>query len=106
MAKRRNNYKFTEKSQSIKGILSLAVSVILVILYVIFIYLSYKGAGTLSTYYGSVGVMAMLLSLVALVMAIVSLFEEDTFKLFPRIAAGTSLLAVVCWVGTYVMGLL
>ena len=104
MRRRRNNYKFTEKSQSKRGIISFAIAVILVLLYVFFVFLSFQAAGTLSTYYGSVGVLAMLASVVTFVFSITSLFEEDTFKLFPRLAFVTSFLAVVCWLGTYVIG--
>lgn len=104
MRRRRNSYKFTEKTHSKKGIISLSIAAVVVLLYIIFVFLSFKGAGTLSAYYGSVGVLAMLTSVVALVISIMSFFEEDSFKIFPRLGFITSLLAVVCWVGTYVMG--
>ncbi len=104
MRRRPNSYKFTEKSQSKKGIISFSVAAVLVLLYLIFVFLSFKEAGNLSTYYGSVGVLAMIFSIVTLIVSITSLLEEDTFKLFPRMAIGTSILAVFLWVGTYVMG--
>jgi hypothetical protein len=37
-------------------------------------------------------------------MSIAGLVEEDSFKLFPRLALGTSILAVLLWGGTYVLG--
>lgn len=104
MRRRRNNYKFTEKAHSKRGIISFSISAVAVLLYLIFVYLSFKGAGTLSMYFGSVGVFAMLLSVIAFVISVLSLFEEDTFKIFPRLGFGTSILAALCWVGTYIIG--
>ena len=106
MRRRRNNYKFTEKTHSKRGIFSFSASVIVLLLYLIFVYLSFKGAGTLSMYYGSVGVLAMLIAVVTLIVSIMSLFEEDTFKIFPRLGFATSIIAVVCWAGTYLYGLM
>jgi hypothetical protein len=57
-------------------------------------------------YYGSAGVLAMLASLVNLGFSIRSLFEEDSFQLFPRMSLAASLLAVLCWVSTYTFGFL
>ena len=102
--KRRKSYKFTEKSQSTKGIISFGIAVVSMILYLVFVFLSFKKAGNLSAYYGSVGVLAMLLSVVTLIVSIASLREEDTFKLFSRLGIGVSILAVLLWGGTYVMG--
>ncbi len=104
MRRKRNSYKFTEKTHSKRGIISLALSGVEVLLYLIFVYLAFRGAGNLSAYYGSVGVLAMLVSLVALVIAIMSLFEEDSFQIFPRLGFATSVIAAVCWLGTYING--
>ena len=104
MRRRRKNYKFTEKTPSIKGLVTFVVAAVLVLLYLVFVYLSFYQAGKLSVYYGSVGVLAMIFSVVTFIVSVTSLFEEDTFKLFPRLAIGTSILAVLLWGGTYVMG--
>ena len=101
---RRKNYKFTEKSQSVKGIISFGIAVVCVLLYLVFVYLSFRNAGNLSAYYGSIGVLAMFFSVVALIASVTSLREEDTFKLFSRLGIGISILAVLLWGGTYVMG--
>lgn len=104
MGRRRRSYKFTEKAHSKRAIAAFAVACILLILYFVFVYLAYRGNGGLSTYYGSVGVMAMLLSVVSFVVSITSFKEEDSFRLFPRLALLTSALSSICWVGTYVIG--
>ena len=104
--RRRNSYKFTEKTHSKQAIISLGIAGCSLFMYLIFIYLSYKVGGTLSAYYGSFGVLAMIAGVVALVLSITSLKEEDSFTLFPKLALATSILSTLCWVGTYISGFL
>jgi hypothetical protein len=77
---------------------------LLLVWYLVFVDLSFRQDGTLSAYYGSAGVMAMLLSAVVLVIAAGSLKEEDSFRLFPRAGMLLSVLALICWIGTYALG--
>lgn len=107
MAKRkRNSYKFTEKTHSKRAMLSLGVAGVSLLMYLCFIYLSYRAGGELSPYYGSFGFLAMIVAVVALGMSLPTLKEEDSFMLFPRLAFGTSVLTSLCWIGTYVLGFL
>lgn len=66
----------------------------------------FSGGGSLSAYYGSAGVVAMIATFVVLVIAAKSLREEDSFQLFPRLGLGLTLLDMVCWIGTYIWGFL
>ncbi len=102
--RRHSSYKFTEKTHSKKGIVATGLGTALLVIYIVFLRLAFLADGKLSMYYGSVGVMAMLVSVVAAVIAIGSLREEDSFKLFPRLGLGLSILSMGCWIGTYVMG--
>lgn len=104
--KRRSSYKFTEKTHSKRAIVSAAMAGVSLIMYFVFIYLSYSVGGALSAYYGAFGFMAMMIAMVALVLSIPTLKEEDSFVLFPRVALGTSVLATVLWLGTYIQGFL
>lgn len=106
MRKRRYGYKFTEKKHSKCGIASFVLAIMLLLLFFVFVYWSYKSNGNLSLYYGSIGVMAMLVSFISFVMSLFSLKEEDVFLIFPKLGAGTSMLALFCWLGTYIMGFL
>lgn len=76
----------------------------LLAVYVAFVYLAFGGNGSLSAYYGSAGVFAMLVSFVAMALAAAGMREENSFQLFPRIGLLLSLLAAACWVGTYALG--
>lgn len=102
--RRKRGYKFTEKTQSKRGILALSLSLgsIVVLIYVVMN--SFRKGGAGSMYLGSAGVASMLVSLVSLVLAIMSLREEESFKLFPYLATVCSFLAAATWIAIYVMG--
>ena len=104
MARRRNSYKFTEKTHSKQAMISAGIASVSLLMYLVFIYLSYKVGGTLSAYYGSFGMLAMIAAIVALLMSIMTLTEEDSFTLFPKISLATSILSTLCWVSTYISG--
>lgn len=104
--RRRNRYKFTEKTHSKKGIAAFAAALVILALYIGFLTLAFYGNGNLSAYYGSAGVLAMLGAVATVVLSIQSMREEDSFQLFPRLSLIVSILASVCWIGTYIMGFL
>ena len=104
--RRRRGYKFTEKKHSRQGILATILATGLLVWYLIFLNLSFQASGSLSAYYGSAGVVAMLATFVVFIVAIKSLKEEDSFQLFPRMGVVLALLSMVCWIGTYVWGII
>ena len=102
--RRRGSYKFTEKTHSKRGMAATVLAVLLLVWYLVFVILAFRSNGGLSAYFGSAGVLAVLLSIVVLVVAVGSLKEEDSFKLFPRLSSFLAVLGLVCWGGTYVLG--
>lgn len=104
--RRRSNYKFTEKTQSKRGIAGFitAAASIGILVYVVWNSFSHEGAG--SMYLGSAGVASMILSIVAVVLAVTSLREENSFKLFPLLATVCSGLVLAAWIGLYIMGMM
>ena len=104
--RRRNSYKFTEKTHSKRAMVSFGIAGCTLFMYLIFIYLSYKVGGNLSAYYGSFGFLAMIGAVAALVVSLPTLKEENSFALFPRLALATSVLSTLCWIGTYISGFL
>jgi len=104
LRRKHRSYKFTEKTHSKKAIVSVGLSAVSELIYLIFVFLSYKGAGRLSAYFGGFGVLAMIISVAALIMAITTLKEEDSFPLYPMVAMIMSVVATLCWVGTYIIG--
>lgn len=104
--RRRRDYKFTEKKQSKRGIAALILALLSLAVFAAVIVNSYWNRGNGSMYLGSAGVASMLLGLVALVLAIKSLREENSFKLFPYAATVSSFLAAGVWITLYVAGAL
>lgn len=102
--RRQRGYKFTEKTHSRRGIAATVLAALLLGMFFVFLYLAFAGQGNLSMYYASAGVFAMILSCVGILLAAMSLREEDSFQLFPRLGLVLSLLDAFCWIGTYVMG--
>ncbi len=104
--RRRNRYKFTEKKHSVKGIVALLIAAITEIVYLVFIFNAFKSDGQLSMYYGSAGVFMLGIAILSLVLAFQSMFEEDSFRTFPRIALLISTLCVFSWSGTFIIGIM
>lgn len=103
--KKRGNYKFTEKTQSKRGIAGFAIAAVSIgiLSYVVWNSFSHEGAG--SMYLGSAGVTSMLLSVVAVVVSVMSLGEEDSFKLFPYLGTFCSGMVLAAWIALYVIGI-
>lgn len=100
----RRTYKFTEKKQSKRGMFGLALAVLSLGILAVVIWNSFVQGGNGSMYLGSAGVASMLLAIVSLVVSIMSLGEENSFKLFPYLATVASFLATGIWVALYVIG--
>lgn len=106
VGRRRNYFKFTEKTHSKKGIAAFILSALLLVVYGLVIGLAYRYDGGLSMYYGSIGICALIISFVSVVLAVQSLGEENSFQFFPRLAVFFSVITLVSWGGTYVLGFL
>ena len=104
--RKRNRYKFTEKKQSKRGIAALVVAILIEIVYIVFLNAAFRGDGNLSMYYGSAGILMLGISLADFGFAIRSLFDEESFMTFPRLAVFFALIAVLSWVGHMLSALL
>lgn len=100
----RSGYKFTDKTQSKRGILAFVLAAISIIVLVLVIVASFQSRGDGTMYLGSAGVSSMLLSVVAFVVAIMSLGEENSYKFFPYLSTVLSFLVMGIWVALYVVG--
>ena len=97
--RRKYGYKFTEKTQSKKGIAAFFLAVLSIAIFIYVIVNSFHRGG-------SAGVSSMLVALVAVVLAVMSLREEESFKLFPYMSTVLSFLAAGVWIAIYVIGFL
>ena len=103
--RKRGNYKFTEKTQSKRGIAGFVIAAVSIGIFIYVVWNSYSKEGSGSMYLGSAGVTSMILSIVAVVLSVMSLREEDSFKLFPYLGTISSVLALLTWIALYIMGI-
>lgn len=101
---RKRTYKFTEKTQSPRGIAAFLLALVSLAVFVLVVFDSYRNRGAGSMYLGSAGVSSLLVGLLAFVLAIKSLGEENSFKLFPYLATVFSFLAAGIWIALYAVG--
>lgn len=102
---RRKRFKFTERHHSTKGMIVCLFSTAILVGYGVVLVQAFHSDGTLSMYYGSAGLALLALAVLMLILAIQSMLEENSYQLFPRLALVLSLIAIICWAGTYVLGL-
>ncbi len=103
--KGKRNYKFTRKKQSKRGISAFLLSLLSAVSFAVVIFLSFREDGKGSMYLGSAGVTSMVFSILALILAVISLREENSFKLFPYLATVSSFLTTGMWIVLYVAGM-
>lgn len=103
--RRRGSYKFTEKKQSKRGITALALASVSLIVLVFVVANSFRNRGNGSMYLGSAGVASMIVGVIAFVLAVKSLREENSFKIFPYLATVTSFLVAGIWIVLYTVGI-
>lgn len=102
--RRRSGYKFTEKTQSKKGIFALLLALVSIAIFVVVTMNSFQHRGEGSMYLGSAGVTSMLIGIISFVLALGSLREENSYKLFPYLATICSFLITGVWIALYVIG--
>lgn len=102
--KKRTSYKFTEKTHSKRGIRSFGMALVSIIIGISVVIISYRSAGNASAYVGSAGLFSLVLSFVALVMAIKSLKEEESYKMFPILGTVFSAVTFLSWLAIYAFG--
>lgn len=82
----------------------LATALTSMVIFVTVVVNSFRNGGSGSMYLGSAGVFSLLLAFAALILAIGSLREENSFKLFPYLATFFSFLTTGVWVVLYTLG--
>lgn len=80
--RRKYGYKFTEKTQSKKGIVAFFLAVLSIAIFIYVIVNSFHHGGNGSMYLGSAGVSSMLVALVAVVLAVMSLGRRSLLSCF------------------------
>lgn len=105
MAKRKKRgYKFTVKKQSKLAIATLCTAAISIIIWVLFIVESFRTKGTVSVYYGSMGMLALFGTTGSFIASLISLKDEKTYKLLPIITSIVNGIILLLWGVLYFIG--
>lgn len=91
----RPGYKFTNKKNPEKGIMSSALGAISVVSTALALYFTYLAEGVAKAQYGSVVCLALLFSVVGLVLGIMSYLERDIYKFFPVLGIVLNIIGII-----------
>ena len=100
------NYKFTGRTHSKKGIVGLLASLCSSGAAAGLILNSFFQGETASIYMAMGGFGAMIVAVVGFGLAVDGLRQEIHYRLFPALALVFSVLALLSWIGIYVLGVL
>lgn len=98
-------YKFTEKTQSKRGIAALIMALLSLLSFGIMALNAFRLDGNLSIYIACYGILAWILAIVAVILAVRSLKEEETFRTIPYAATGLSIITALIWSAVYIGGI-
>lgn len=100
-----HNYKFTEKTHSIRGIIAIVLAAVSLLACGWMLWYSYSSRGNAGIYVGSAGIFGFFVAVVSVIMAISSIREPETFRIIPYVSLGVSLAAAVVWILLYIGGI-
>lgn len=78
-----SNYKFTKKKHPTLGIMSTILGVISLASVILAIYIPYVNRIAISPTYGMTCLLGLVMASVGLVLAIICIYQKDTYSLFP-----------------------
>lgn len=102
---KKKSYKFTNKKQSVRGIISTVYLVVALGLIVYAVVLSFKAKGNGGVAVGALGMEALLVSVAGIAMGVYGFKEEEVFLRFPWIGTVGNTLVCLFLLGTVLVGI-
>lgn len=78
----RKNYKFTNKRNTKRGIMSTVYGVLSLVSLIVVVYLAYAAGGVAPVNYGITGVLVTIFAIIGVILAVLSLNEGESYKFF------------------------
>lgn len=94
---KRREYRFTSKSHSKTGIMSVVCGALSVTGFVIALIKVINDGGQAAERMGAAGFVSFVFCFAGLSLGILALMEKDRFELFPRLGFALSILSAICW---------
>lgn len=100
-----NKYKFSDKSQTLGGTISVVMGGFAMASLIYGVYLSFKAAGNAGLKVGSLGLLSLMLSVIGTVIGLMSFKEDDKFYTLSRIGSLFCGILTVFMVAVFLMGI-
>lgn len=100
-----HNYKFTEKTHSVSGMMAIALAVLSLIACGVMVWYSFSHRGNAGLYIGSAGIFGFLIAVLAFFISIHSMREPEKFRVIPYTSLGFSIASVAVWIALYLGGI-
>lgn len=100
-----HNYKFTEKTHSVRGVFAIFLAVVSLVVCVWLLWYSYSSRGNVGVYVASVGILGFFVAVASFACAVSSVREPETFRVVPYTSLGFSIVAMAVWIALYVGGI-
>ncbi len=100
-----HNYKFTEKTHSVRGVFAIILALLSIIACAWFIFYSFDNGGNVGIYLGSAGFGGFFVAVLSFAVAVSSVREPDKFRTLPYASLGVSIVSVFIWIALYLGGI-
>ena len=100
-----NKYKFSDKSQTLGGMISTAMGLAALVSFGYGIYIAFQAKGNAGLEVGSLGLLSFMLSVIGLVIGLLSFKAEDKFYTFSRAGSLMSGIFAIVMVAVLMMGI-
>ncbi|MCR4956634.1 MAG: DUF6142 family protein [Lachnospiraceae bacterium] len=104
-SRNKSKAKFSGRKQSKRAIAGLVLVALALISLLVSINLAFIQEGKAGTLIGSLGLASLIFAVVGLVMEILSLKEEDVYKLIPIVGTVLGALTGASWLAIYIVGI-
>ena len=98
-----NKYKFSDKRQSLGGIISTIMGLLASLIYGV--YISFKAEGYAGLKVGSLGLLSLLISVIGTFIGLLSFKEDDKFYTLSKVGSMLCGILAVFMVAVFLMGL-
>jgi hypothetical protein len=100
-----NKYKFSDKRQSLGGIISTIMGLLALASLIYGVYISFKAEGYAGLKVGSLGLLSLLISVIGTFIGLLSFKEDDKFYTLSKVGSMLCGILAVFMVAVFLMGL-
>lgn len=100
-----NKYKFSDKRQSLGGIISTIMGLLALASLIYGVYISFKAQGHAGLKVGSLGLLSLFISVIGTIIGLLSFKEDDKFYTLSKVGSMLCGILAVFMIAVFLMGL-